>query len=93
MGMKNNYRDILATDTRVGMFTSLQSLDIKVAKSLKKGELVDILDELFIERPFYIIDRLPKVEQDLLAKLIGCKQSEYVEVPISGKPPIQRHAM
>lgn len=81
--MKNNYREILVTDTRAGMFASLQLLDIKVAKSLKKGELVDILDELFTEKPFYIIDRLPKVEQDLLSKLIGCKESEYIEVPIS----------
>ena len=81
--MKNNYRDILATDTRAGMFASLQLLGIKVAKSLKKGELVDILDELFTEKPFYIIDRLPKDEQDLLSRLIGCKQSEYIEVPIS----------
>lgn len=83
MGMKNNYREILATDTGAGMFTSLQLLDIKVAKSLKKGELVDILDNLFTENPFYIIDRLPKEEQDLLSRLIGYKESEYVEVPIS----------
>lgn len=77
------FQDILLSDTKAGLFESLQFLDIKALLRLKKGELVDILDELFREKPFYIIDRLPKEEQDLLSKLIGLEQSEYVEVPIS----------
>lgn len=42
-----------------------------------------ILEDLFTEKPFYIIDRLPKDEQDLLSRFIGIQQSEYVELPHS----------
>lgn len=81
--MKNSFQDVLLSDTKAGLFESLRLLDIKAPTRLKKGELVEMLVSLFNEKPFYIIDRLSKEEQDLLSKLIGCKQSEYVEVPIS----------
>lgn len=78
-----SYRHILMSDNKSGLIYSLLTLGIKVSARQKKGELVDILNELFTEKLFYIIDRLPKDEQELLSRLIGCKQSEYVEVPIS----------
>lgn len=81
--MKEDFREILFSDTKPGLYESLIALDVKVAKSLRKGEMVDMLDSFFTEKPFYIIDRLPKDEQELLSKLIGCKESEYIEVPIS----------
>lgn len=44
---------------------------------------MDILNTIFTEKPFSIIDRLSKDEQDLLSKLIGLQQTDYVEAPIS----------
>lgn len=78
-----SFRNILLTDTKAGLIISLKILGLKVSLRQKKGDLVDTIENLFNERPFYIIDCLPKAEQDLLSKLIGCRQSEYVEVPIS----------
>lgn len=77
------FRELLQSDTKDGLVKSLKALGIKVSARLKKGELVDMLDSIFTEKPFYIIDRLPKEEQDLLSKLIGFQQNEYVEGPIS----------
>lgn len=78
-----SYRNLLNQDTKPGLFNSLKAIEIKVPKSLKKDDLVDMLNTVFTEKPFTIIDRLPEEEQDLLSKLIGFKQSEYIEVPIS----------
>lgn len=78
-----SYRYLLISDTKKGLYDSLKALNIKAAKSLRKGELVNMLDDVFTEKPLYIIDRLPKQEQDILSHLVGCKQSEYVELPIS----------
>lgn len=80
---QQSYRGILDSDTKNGLFESLQSLDISVSQRHRKGELIDILVNVFSEKPFYIIDRLPKYEQDILSRLIGCKESEYIEVPIT----------
>ena len=83
MNMRVSFRDLLLSDTKASLYDSLLILGIKVSARKKKGELVDILDELFTEKPFYIIDRLPKDEQELLSRIIGCKESEYIEVPMS----------
>lgn len=59
------YRDILFSDVKESLYESLQALNVEVSRRLKKCELIDILDELFTEKPFYIIDRFPKEEQIL----------------------------
>lgn len=77
------YMELLEQDTRSGLYDSLSGLGLKVHKNAKKSELVNLLYAILSENPFRFIDILPKDEQDLLSKLIGSKQSEYVEVPIS----------
>lgn len=77
------YQELLMHDTKIGILESFRALGINVSKSLRKGELAEMLASFFEEKPFYIIDRLPKDEQELLSRLIGCKESEYFEVPIS----------
>lgn len=46
------YRDILFSDVKENLYESLQALNIEVSRRLKKCELIDILDELFTEKPF-----------------------------------------
>ena len=77
------YTELLLLDTKVGILNSFQALGIHVVKSKKKAELAELMNEVFMEKPFYIIDRLPKNEQDILSSLIGCNPSEYIEVPIA----------
>lgn len=71
-----SYKELLMADTKQGLYYSLSTLGLNVAKKLKKSEFADLLESVFCEKPFYIIDRLPKEEQDLLSKLIGYKESK-----------------
>lgn len=48
------YQDILFSDVKENLYESLQALNVEVSRRLKKCELIDILDELFTEKPFYI---------------------------------------
>lgn len=87
-----DYTGILIQDTKAGILDSLQTLGIKVSKSLRKAELADMLATVFEEKPFYIINRLSKEDQDLLTQLIACTQDECVVVPVSDLPTgLQRH--
>lgn len=75
------YTELLMQDTKVNILRSYDALGIKVAKSLTKGLLVEELAALFAEKPFYIINHLPQEEQEILSKLIACRQDEFVAVP------------
>lgn len=46
-----SYRYLLISDTKKGLYDSLKALNIKAAKSLRKGELVNMLDDVFTEKP------------------------------------------
>lgn len=78
-----SFRELLELDTKSGLYDSLCALGLKVSKNARKCEIVNLLDAMLSKNPFRFIDILPKEEQDFLSKLIGCKESEYIEVPIS----------
>lgn len=77
----HTYSDLLTLDTKVNILKSYEALGIQVSKSLRKGELVEMLVSVFDEKPFYIVNHLPEDEQKLLSKLIACRQDEPVVVP------------
>ena len=78
-----SYIDIVHLDTKAGILESIGILGIKVSKKLLTSELADILVNVFEENPFLLIDSLPSEEQELVSKLMGSKQIDYIEVPIS----------
>lgn len=80
------YTELLMLDTKNGILDSFKALDIKVSKSLRKAELAEMLAAVFEENPFYIINRLPKEDQDLLSQLVARKQDEYVLVSKCPEP-------
>lgn len=87
-----SFRDLVMMDTKVGIMDSFQALDIIVSKSLRKAELAEMLNSVFEEKPFYIINHLSEDDQALLSKLIACKQDECVVVPVSDQPTgLQKH--
>ena len=87
-----SFRDLVMMDTKDGILNSFQELEIKVPKSLRKGELAEMLNSVFEEKPFYIINHLSEDDQAMLSKLIACKQDECVVVPVSGQPTgLQKH--
>lgn len=51
------YRELLKDDNKNGLFYSIRDLGMKASTKFKKDELVDMLDSLFTDNPFYIIDR------------------------------------
>jgi len=75
------YSELLMQDTKVNILKNFEALSIQVSKSLRKGELVEMLASVFDEKPFYIINHLPEEEQKILSKLIACRQDEGVDVP------------
>lgn len=62
------YSEFLMQDTKVNILRSFEALGIQVSKSLRKGELVEMLASVFDEKPFYIINHLPEDEQKILSK-------------------------
>ena len=60
------FRGLLQSDTKDGLVKKLKALGIKVSVRQKKGKLVDMINTIFTDNPFHIIDRLPKGEQDRL---------------------------
>lgn len=87
-----SFHDLVMLDTKVGILESFQALDIQVAKSLRKGELADMIASVFEEKPFYIINHLSEGDQKLLSKLIACKQEECVNVPVGEEiTGLQKH--
>lgn len=77
------FGDLLMANTKVGLYESLKALGVKFSTKLKKAEIADMIEAIFVENPFIFVDILPQEEQEILSKLIGCKQSEYVDIPIS----------
>lgn len=75
------YRELLMQDTKVNILKSFEALGIQISKSLRKGNLAEMLASVFEEKPFYIVNHLPENEQELLSKLIACWQDEPVVVP------------
>lgn len=62
------YSEFLMQDTKVNILRSFEALGIQVSKSLRKGELVEMLASVFDEKPFYIINHLSEDEQKILSK-------------------------
>lgn len=86
------FRNLVMLDTKAGILESIQALNIKVSKSLRKGVLADVLASVYEEKPFYIINQLSEVDQALLSKLIACSQDEFVVIPFSDHPSgLQKH--
>lgn len=67
------YSELLMQDTKVNILQSFEALGIQVSKSLRKGELVEMLASVFDEKPFSIINHLLEDEQKILSKLIACR--------------------
>lgn len=67
------YSELLMQDTKVNILQSFEALGIQVSKSLRKGELVEMLASVFDGKPFSIINHLLEDEQKILSKLIACR--------------------
>ncbi len=69
-------------DSKANMLRTFQLIGVKVAKSLDKTTLARAMDVVFEQEPALFANRLPRDEQQLLARLLDCKQEESVPCPV-----------
>ena len=69
-------------DSKANMLETFQLIGVGVAKSWDKTSLAIGMDTVFEQSPALFANILPKDESMLLAKLLECKQDEYVTCPV-----------
>ena len=69
-------------DSKANMLDTFRLIGVGVAKSWDKASLSIGMDTVFEQSPALFANILPKDESMLLARLLECKQNEYVTCPV-----------